>query len=235
MSKDRVKKEFYREIIYSDEQWKIFEEKRIQAIKLLEIFERQSFNPYVYGSVARGDVDESSDIDIIIPHKIPSFKIEFILNNNNINNYTKEIIMATPNDSIKYYIHLSELECITIPLTKLDRTSLEFYSFGGKVNYNQLKNMVRVPGIDKNLKLVIPTKKGHKELSIIDQESIAAKKVGVSIQTINERKRVLLRRKRYGKTGVFLKRELSLDETPEDILEKIARKNSIIRKKYIER
>ncbi|MBY9007646.1 MAG: nucleotidyltransferase domain-containing protein [Candidatus Lokiarchaeota archaeon] len=234
MSKENIRKDFYREIKYSDKQLDIFKEKRIQAIKLLEIFKDQSFKPYAYGSIARGDVNKNSDIDIIFPHIIPSYKIEFILNNNNIKNYTKEIIMATPNDTIKYYIYLNDFESITVPLTKLDRTSLEFYSFGGKVNYKQLINKERVPGINKNLKLIVPTQQGHKEISVFGQESIVAKKVGVSVQTVNERVRVLLRRQKYGKTGVFLKRELSLDETPEDVLEKIVRKNSIVRKKYKE-
>ncbi len=232
MSKEKVQRDFYRKIVYTENQWKIFKKKRAHAINLLELFERQNLKSYVYGSIARGDVNENSDIDIILPYYIPFFEIEFILSKNKINNYTKELIMATPYDSIKLYIHLSELECITIPMTKLDQISLEFYKFGGKIGYRQLKDKIRVPGIDKNLKLILPTKNGHKEQSIIDQESIAAKKVGISIHTVNERKRVLLRRQKHGKTGVFFKRELSLYESPEDILEKIARKNSIIRKKY---
>ncbi|MBN1215106.1 MAG: nucleotidyltransferase domain-containing protein [Candidatus Lokiarchaeota archaeon] len=235
MSNKKINHEFFREIEYSEKHWEIFNEKRNQAQKLLEIFQKQSYKSYVFGSIARGDVNENSDIDIIFPYNIPSFKIDFILNENNINNYKKEIVMATPNDAIKYYIYLNDFESITIPLTKLDTNSLEFYSFGGKINYNQLIKGERISGINKNLQLIIPTHNGHKETSIIDQESIAAKQVGVSLHVVNERIRVLSKRQKLGKTGVFLKRELSLDETPEQVLEKIINKNSIVRRKYKER
>ena len=52
--------------------------KRVNAIRLLELFENEGFKPFVYGSIARGDVHESSDIDIIFTHTVPSFQIEFI-------------------------------------------------------------------------------------------------------------------------------------------------------------
>jgi len=228
---DNIQRDLYRKVKYSKKHWKLLEEKRKQAITLLKIFKKNNLFPFVYGSVARGDVNQNSDIDIIFFHKIPTYKIDFILNQNNYENYRRELIMATPGDSIKLYIYLNELTAITIPLTKLYKTSLEFYDFGGKINYEQLINNERVPGIDKRLVLITPLPKGHEEFSILNNESIAAKKVGVSIDTINERKRVLIRREEHGRTGVFLKRELSLEESPEAVLTKLARENSIIRKK----
>ncbi|MFO7797213.1 MAG: nucleotidyltransferase domain-containing protein [Promethearchaeati archaeon] len=228
---DNIQRDLYNKVKYSKKHWKLLEEKRKQAKKLLKLFKKNNLFPFVYGSVARGDVDQYSDIDIIFLHKIPTYKIDFILNQNNYENYRRELIMATPGDSIKLYIYLNELTAITIPLTKLYKTSLEFYDFGGKINYEHLINNERVPGIDKRLVLINPLPKGHEELSILNNESIAAKKVGVSIDTINERKRVLLRREEHGRTGVFLKRELSLEESPEAVLTKLARENSIIRRK----
>jgi len=231
MSREQILRNHYRKVIYSDEHKTLLKNKRDQAKKLLKIFMKGNLTGYVYGSIARGDVHLNSDIDIIFLYRIPPYKVEFILNKNNIKKYNREIIAATPSDSVKLYIHISELVSITIPLTKLSKNNLEFYDFGGKIDYEQIKKNERVPGIDKRLVLIRPTEDGHEEFSIIDQENIAAKIVGVSIDTINERKNVLLRREKYGRTGVFLKRELSLNETVEGALKKIAEENRIIRKK----
>ena len=231
MSREQILRNHYRKVIYSDEHKTLLKNKRDQAKKLLKIFMKENLTGYVYGSIARGDVHLNSDIDIIFLYRIPPYKVEFILNKNNIKKYNREIIAATPSDSVKLYIHISELVSITIPLTKLSKNNLEFYDFGGKIDYEQIKKNERVPGIDKRLVLIRPTEDGHEEFSIIDQENIAAKIVGVSIDTINERKNVLLRREKYGRTGVFLKRELSLNETVEGALKKIAEENRIIRKK----
>ena len=90
---------------------------------------------------------------------------------------------------------------------------------------------VRVSGIDKRLVLITPNSQGHEEISIIGNEANAAKEVGISIDTLNERKRILLRREKYGRTGVFLKRSLQINETTEEVLKKMANRKSIIRKK----
>ncbi|MHA2268540.1 MAG: nucleotidyltransferase domain-containing protein [Promethearchaeota archaeon] len=198
---------------------------------MLEIFTKEGYNPFIYGSIARGDVHEFSDIDIVFIQQIPSFQIEFVLNKNGFENYFREIIMATPSDSIKLYIHLSELESITIPLSKMGKNVVEFYNFGGKINLNDLKSGIRVPGIDKRLVLIKPNLNGYEEISIIGNESFAAKEVGISIDIVNERKRILLKREKYGKTGVFLKRKLHLQESTEEVLKTLAKEKSIIRKK----
>ena len=231
MKNENILREHHESIIYSEEDWVFLKNKRKKAINLLEMFTKEGFNPYIYGSIARGDVHENSDIDIIFINQVPSFRIEFILNKNGYENYFREIIMATPLDSIKLYMHLNELECITLPLSRLDRKGLEFYDFGGKINLNQLKSDLRVAGIDKRLVLVKPTPKGHEEISIIGNEARAAKEVGVTIDTLNERIKVLLRREKHGRTGVFLKRKLQINETTEEALKKLAKKKSIIRKK----
>ena len=235
MKREKILREHHESIIYSENDWALLKNKRETALKLLEIFTKEGFNPYIYGSVARGDVHENSDIDIIFIQQIPPFQIEFILNKNGYDNYFREIIMATPLDSIKLYIHLSELECITLPLSRLDKRFLEFYDFGGKINLNQLKSDLRVAGIDKRLVLVKPTPKGHEEISIIGNEARTAKEAGVSLDTLEERKKVLLRREKHGRTGVFLKRQLQINETTEEALKKLARKKSIIRKKLFKK
>lgn len=231
MSKEKIQRETYTSIVYSENQWKLLDSKRQRALELLKIFYKESLVPNIYGSIARGDVHQDSDIDIIFTKKISPFKVEFILYNYGYEHLFREIIMATPRDTIKLYIYLNELETITIPLTKLEKTAIEFYDFGGKLNYNQIKKAIRVPGIDKRLVLIKPTKAGHKEFSIIGREHLAAKEVNVSLKTINERKNVLLKREKFGKTGVFLKKEIGINQTTEEVLKSLANSNAIIRKK----
>ncbi|MFX1454175.1 MAG: nucleotidyltransferase domain-containing protein [Promethearchaeota archaeon] len=231
--KRKILRTYYNSITYSEHNWNLLKNKRHNAIKILEVFTKEGFNPIVYGSLARGDVHESSDVDIVFLQQVPSFQIEYILNKSGYTNYFREIIMATPLDSIKLYIYLSELESITIPISKLGRNIAEFYNFGGKVNLVELKSGIRVPGIDKRLVLIKPNPIGYDEISVIGNESLAAKEVGISIEIVNERKRVLLKREKYGKTGVYLKRRLHINETTEEVLRSLAKKKSIVRKKLL--
>ncbi|TFF85432.1 MAG: hypothetical protein EU517_01625 [Promethearchaeota archaeon] len=231
MSREKIRRITHSSIVYSDKHWKLLKSKRKRAKELLKMFSNEAIPSYIYGSVARGNIHQDSDIDIAFIQEIPSYRVEFILHKNGYDNLFREIIMATPNDSIKLYIYLNELETITIPLTKLDKSSLEFYDFGGKLNYRQLQEGVRVPGIDKRLVMVKPNELGHMEYSIIGREHLAAKEVNISLKTINERKKVLLKRGKIGKTGVFLKREIDVNQTTEEALKSLANSNAIIRKK----
>ena len=231
MKKEKILREHYQSHIYSKNQWELIKFKRKRAIELLNIFVTAGYNPYIYGSIARGDVHEESDLDIIFLQLVSSYQIEYILNKNGISNYFREIIMATPNDSLKLYIYLNELESITVPLSKLDINSIEFYDFGGKVSLNQLKAHLRVPGVDKRLVMIKPNHEGHEEYSIIGNEHIAAKELKISLNTIKERVNVLLKREKYGRTGVFLKKVIYIQESTEEVLKKLSNENSIVRKK----
>jgi len=231
MKREKILREYYQSHIYSKDQWELIKLKRKRAIELLDIFVKAGLNPYIYGSTARGDVHEESDLDIIFLQLISSYQIEYILSKNGISNYSREIIMATPNDSLKLYIYLNELESITVPLSKLDINSIEFYDFGGKASLNQLEAHLRVPGVDKRLVMIKPNYEGHEEYSIIGNEHIAAKELKISLNTINERVNVLLKREKYGRTGVFLKRVIDIQESTEEVLKKLSNENSIVRKK----
>ncbi|MHA1335888.1 MAG: nucleotidyltransferase domain-containing protein [Promethearchaeota archaeon] len=235
MSKERILREHYNEVKYSKQQWDLLKEKRESAINLLKMFENEGLRAYVYGSIARGNVHKNSDIDVIFLQQITPFRVELILNKNNIFNYEREIIMATPKDAIKLYIYLSELESITIPITKLNKTNLEFYDFGGKIDLKQLKINLRVPGVDKRLVFIKPTKKGHIEYSLIGNESIVAKEIGIDIKTILEREKVLLKREKYGRTGVYLKKKIAPEESFEKVLKELIKSKSIVREKMLKR
>jgi predicted nucleotidyltransferase len=219
---------------YTEQDWATLREKRSRTKSLLEMFIKEGLDPYVIGSIARGDVHRDSDIDLIFPYVLSPFKIEYILSLNGFDIYFREIIMATPNDSLKMYIYLSELESISFPLSKLDKKAFEFYDFGGKINYRQLKEGIRLPGIDKRLVLIEPLDNGHRETSIIGKEHIVAKKVNVSLDTVLEREKVLLKREKMGKTGVFLKRQIDIGESSEEVLKQLARNKRIVRKKLQE-
>jgi hypothetical protein len=231
MSPENILTDHEANILYDQSKWNLLKQKREIAKNLLDVFKKVNVKPNVYGSIARGDVHQNSDIDIIFLKYVPPFKIEFLLNQYGFTRYSREIIMATPSDSIKLYIYLSELETITIPLTKFDKTSLEFYDFGGKISLSQIEKGLRVSGVDKRLVFIKPTEKGHKEYSVIGREHIIAKELNISIETVNERRNVLLRREKHGRTGVFLKKELSYQESPEAVLKEIANNNSIVRRK----
>ena len=235
MKKIAILRDHFQTITYSKEDWNILDQKRKQAKTLMQIFVKEGLEPYLYGSVARGDVHMDSDIDIFFAETISPYKIEIILEKNGFKNYYREIIMATPKDSLKFYIHLSELESITIPITRYEKISLEFYNFGGKINLEQLENDIRVPGIDKRLVLIEPILEGHKESSVLDHEHLAMRKVNVGIDIIKEREKVLLKREKHGRTGVFLKRELRKEEPFEEVLKKLARQKSIVRNKLIQK
>ena len=235
MKENKILRDHFNTVTYSENHMQLLHNKRERSKLLLEMFAKEGLNPFIYGSIARGDVHNDSDIDIVIVQLIAPYQIEIILDKSGFKNYFREIVMATPTDTLKLYIYLNELESITIPLSKFDKKSREFYDFAGKINLTQIKNSIRMPGIDKRLVLIQPVSDGHEEYSIIGSEHLAAKQLNVNIELINERKRVLLKREKFGKTGVFLKRSIEMFETTEEVLKKLANKKSIVRKKLLQR
>jgi len=173
MKGHKILRDHFITVTYSENHLKLLHHKRERSKTLLEMFAKEGLNPFIYGSIARGDIHNDSDIDMVLIQTIAPYQIEIILDKNGFNNYFREIIMATPADTLKLYIYLNELE--------------------------------------------------------------AAKQLSVSINLINERKRVLLRREKFGKTGVFLKRSIEMNETTEDVLKKLANEKSIVRKKLLQR
>ncbi|GAG36225.1 unnamed protein product, partial [marine sediment metagenome] len=132
MKRNKILRDYFNTVVFSKDHLKLLQEKRERSKILLDMFVKEGLNPFIYGSIARGDIHEDSDIDIVIVQSIASYQIEIILERNGYNNYFREILMATPRDTVKLYIYLNELESITIPLSKFDKKSIEFYDFGGK-------------------------------------------------------------------------------------------------------
>ena len=220
------------EVIYSVERWRVLREKRASASHLMKALSAMGLYSVVHGSVARGDVSPGSDVDVFIPQSIPSYKLELSLERAGLKIYAKRIVQATPSHTPKVYYILDPEEKIVVsfPLARLGVREMEFYYFGGALDLEGLLRDRRVPGVDKRLILILPTPRGHREESIIGREAEVARILGIGIDTVMERVRVLSRRDEVGRTGVFLSVELSPDESVEEAVSRIASRNPAFRR-----
>ena len=206
-------------IIYDDARWELLKELRMKA---REVMRSIPVNSYVHGSVARGDVTKRSDIDIVILENIPSYIIESYLDYEN-----RYLVQATPNSAIKALYEIDSNINVVFPLTPLNRREYEFYDFGGK---SDLLDEKRVMGINKKLLFIEPSEDGHIEWSIIGREHEAAKKLGIGVETIEERIRVLTRRDKIGRTGIYLKECVPPNRGVEEYLKILADRDPVIRR-----
>jgi predicted nucleotidyltransferase len=221
----------YREVKYNKERWTMLEELRAKALIVIKALDAYHLNSTVHGSVARGDVNQYSDVDVFVAEAQSSFLVESALEKAKIVPNARFIVQATPNYAMKAHIEIDETTTVTFPLMEMRRVELEFYRFGGEVNFEQLKAKDRVKGVDKRLMFIEPTSKGHVESSIVGREEHVAKLLGVSSDTVLDRVHALLRRDKVGRTGVFVKKELAADETFELALKKLAEANPAVRRR----
>ncbi|MEM2142682.1 MAG: nucleotidyltransferase domain-containing protein [Candidatus Thorarchaeota archaeon] len=199
---------------------------RQESLALVRQLERAGIKCFVHGSVARGDVCPSSDIDVVILEPIPSYRIELAVGNW----VRREIVQATPSSVIKGHIHVDQNKVVSFPLVRAMTRETEFYRWGGLVNIEQLQRNERAPGVDKRLLFIEPTESGHIESGVIGYEHIVARKLGVSIGIANERVRVLLRRDQIGRTGVYLNHVLAEDENFEAAIRYLVDRDPAIRR-----
>lgn len=229
MTREKPQETWIRRIQYSKEHWDILQQKRRKTTKILEVLKQENIKGYVYGSVARGDCGEKSDIDIIVFSPPSPFILEHILSSK-FNIYKKEISQATPQLAIKGHFYLDQKTTISFPITKLSKLERDFYTYAGKLALPEVRPpKKRVPGIDKRLVLIKPIKEGSKEISIIGKEKMAAKTAGVPIRLVLERKRLLIKRDKKGRNGPFLRERLNREESFDTVLRRIAAKNPYVR------
>jgi predicted nucleotidyltransferase len=202
-----------RKVVYDQEHWALLRRLREHAGGIMTRLESHGIRSLVYGSLARGDVTNSSDVDIVIPYPLSSYKLEILLGPS----LRRELVQATPSMVLKGHIYLESDITVSFPLFKLMPREEEFYRWGGQISYQQLRDNQRIPGVDKRLLLINPTPDGHIERGVIGHESEAAKVVGVSIGIVQERVRVLTRRDSVGRTGVYLTHILGPDESFEEV------------------
>ena len=231
MSKKPVKRAEQVEIIYDNKRWELLKDLRLTTVKLMETLDNCHLRSIVHGSIARGDVTETSDIDVFLPDPPSSFVIETTLERSGFPVYSRSIVQATPIYALKGHIELNHQSNLSFPLVKLRPVEKEFYSFGGKAQLSTLKEDKRVPGVDKRLMLIEPTTEGHVESTVVGREEEASSILGVSLNTVLDRVRALLRRDEVGRTGVFIERELAPDETFEQAMKKLADHNPAVRRR----
>ncbi|RJS76350.1 DNA polymerase subunit beta [Candidatus Bathyarchaeota archaeon] len=219
------------EVIYSKSHWRLLDELRSQAMRIMKSLEKSHIFSVVHGSVARGDVTPKSDIDVFIPQVLSSFIIETALARAGIPINRRVLVQATPTYSLKGCIEIDEQKTVSFPLSRMRKTEREFYMFGGEATLGMLREGIRTPGVDKRLMLIEPTSVGHVEGTIIGREEQVAKTLGISVETVLDRVRVLTRRDKIGRTGLFIERELLSDETFESVLKKLADKKPEVRRR----
>lgn len=227
MLREKIKRVGYqKEVIYTEDHWKLLKEKRTIALKYMEKISYLS--PIVHGSIARGDIHKNSDIDIVLLRPVPSYKILSALNIDS--NYEIWIIQATPKHTPKVKIVIPDNIFLTYPLLEFMELEHQFYKFGGLLTLDELKKDKRVAGVNKKLLLIKPTKYGHVEISAIENPSLVASIVGVNLGIVEERIRVLRRRDEIGRTGIFLKVLVPPDKSPEQVFDTLLARKPTLRR-----
>ena len=231
MAKKPVKRVERVEIVYDKRRWKLLRQLRSKAVEIMETLDNCHLRSIVHGSIARGDVSETSDIDVFLPDPPSSFVIETVLERSGFPVYHRTIVQATPLYALKGHIELDPQTSLSFPLVKLRPVEKDFYRFGGEESLSTLREEKRVAGVDKRLMLIEPTAAGHVESAVVGREEEVANLLGVSLNTVLDRVRALLRRDEVGRTGVFIEKELAPDETFEQALKKLADQNPAVRRR----
>jgi len=219
------------EVVYDEAHWKLLHDFRLKAIQIMEILEKSHIYSVTHGSIARGDVSVKSDIDVFLPHPPSSFIIESVLEQAGVPIQRRVIVQATPSYAVKGYIEIDMQRVVSFPLVKLRQVERDFYKFSGEATLSMLKEYKRVLGVDKRLMLIEPTLKGHVESTIVGKEEYVAHLLGISLETVLDRVHALLRRDKIGRTGVFMERELTPEESFEAVLKKLAEQNPAVRRR----
>jgi predicted nucleotidyltransferase len=231
VSKKPVKRAERIQIIYNRKHWELLKKLRQHTIQVMETLNNSNLQSIVHGSITRGDVSETSDIDVFLPNPPSSFFIETAIERSGLKIYQRTILQATPLYALKGYIQLDSKTSLSFPLVKLRPVERDFYRFGGEISLYSIKEDVRVPGVDKRLMLIEPTAEGHLESSVVHREEIVANLLGVSLTTVLDRERALIRRDEVGRTGVFINKEVLPDETFEQAMKKLADQNPAVRRR----
>ena len=231
MAKKPLTRPEHRAVVYDEQHWKQLKELRSKAIEIIKCLQKHNIASVVHGSIARGDISTKSDIDVFVQNPPSSFLIENALEHDGLPINQRLVVQATPSYAMKGYIEIDEQRCVSFPLMKLRSVERDFYKFGGEANLATLKRNQRVKGVDKRLMLIEPTPTGHIESSIVGREQTVASLLGVSIETVLDRVHALLRRDKVGRTGVFIEKELSINETFEMVLKQLADQNPAVRRR----
>jgi len=224
-------------VIYDDSHWSLLSNMREEATALMRTLLKHGIESEVHGSVARGDVESRSDVDVIVRNPISSSRVELALRLEGHQIFSREFAQATPNLVPKGHIFLDPFEkrCVSFPLLPFRKQEYDFYRFGGIIDLDGLARRDRVPGCTKKLTLIEPFESGHYESSIIGREAEVARLLGIKIDVVLERIRVLMRRDEIGRTGNFIIQILKEDESFEGVLKRLAETNPAVRRALLKR
>jgi len=182
---------------------------------------RRGLFSITYGSIVRGDVKLTSDVDVFIPSVVPSHEVELALTEAGYNIVSREVVQATPSYVVKGYVYVDELTSVSFPLIPMRGDEEAFYSLAGKASLEELTRGIRKPGINKELMLVVPTEEGHYELLIEGNIEEAAKVLSVDPDVLRNRVYVLKRRRELGRTGVYRSIRIPSEESFESVLKRL--------------
>ncbi len=222
------------EVVYDERRWSLLKRKRAIAKELMKALSSCGYsNAVIHGSVARGDVDEDSDVDVALLNPAPVGMVELCLERAGFKVFQEVIVQPTPVHTPKVYLYLDpdEEKVVSIPLVELDPIEKDFYRFSGCLTLSQLLNDVRVPGVDKRLMLIVPTLRGHVEAPVVGNEGFVARFLGVSIQVVLDRVKALTRRVEEGHTGLFVEAEVPPGKSVEEVVKDLCRENRLFRQR----
>ena len=107
----------YKEVAYSSRHWALLGELREKAIQIMTALEGFRLQTLVHGSIARGDVNKNSDIDVFIHEPPSSFLVETALEKARVPVSARLLIQATPNYAMKAYIEVDARASVSLPKT----------------------------------------------------------------------------------------------------------------------
>jgi predicted nucleotidyltransferase len=215
-----------REVKYDEARWTLLEGLRDRAV---EVQRSLPVDSLVYGSVARGDVHPGSDVDIVLLDPATSFEVELALEGVG-HPVDRSITVASPGSVPKANIDLDDGTHVGWPLLTPRERESNFYRFGGSLDALGSGPRDRVPGVSKRLLLIEPTDLGHIESSVVGSEVDAAKVLGLPLDVVSERVRVLGRRDSVGRTGIFRSVPVGEGATFEQVLDALVDSNPAIRR-----
>lgn len=221
----------YKQVTYDDKRWRLLRNLRERAESLMRPLVERGLSPLVYGSIARGDVREGSDVDVFIPYPVSSAMIELYLEEAGFRSWRRVLVQATPSYVPKAYIFFDELTSVSYPLSKMREEEADFYKLAGRIGWDGLRRGERVPGMNKQLTLIIPTPEGHVELPVEHSIEEAAKILAVNPATLRKRVKVLKRRKEVGRTGVYRELEIPPHKTFEEVFEELLARDPALRRR----
>ena len=219
--------------MYDERRWRILERKRELAKRLLRALEACGMGyAVVHGSVARGDVDEDSDVDVALLEPRPPSIVVLCLERAGYRVYGATLVQPTPVHSPKIYLYLDpdEEQIVSVPLIELEPIEKEFYRFSGCLDLRGVERGIRVPGVDKRLMLIEPTPRGHIETPVIGNEGYVARRLGVSINVVLDRVRALTRRREEGHTGLFIEMDVDIHSI-ESAIRELCHENRLFRQR----